>query len=93
MLGDEGDVVPDHWLGGGPSAPVDAVLLLYAVDSEALDAAYEAHARRFRDHGLVEVRKLDTADIRGAEPFSPRRKGFPSRSSRGSPGRATSGTR
>ncbi len=76
VLGDEGDVAPDHWLWGGPSAPVDAVLLLYAVDSEALDAAYEAHARRFRDHGLVEVRKLDTADIRGAEPFSPK-EGIP----------------
>ncbi len=76
VLGDVDDTAPDRWLWGGPSAPVDAVLLLYAVDKPALDAAYQAHADSFRHHGLVEVRKLDTADIRGAEPFSPK-EGIP----------------
>ena len=69
VLGDVDDVAPDRWIWGGPSAPVDAVLLLYAVDKPALDATYEAHAARFRDHGLVEVRRLDTADLDDTEPF------------------------
>jgi Dyp-type peroxidase family len=69
VLGDEGDVAPDHWQWGGPSAPVDAMLMLYAVDRAALDATYEAHAARFGEHGLVEVRRLDTADLDDTEPF------------------------
>ncbi len=70
LLGDEGDGAPAGWAWGGPSTPtVDAGLLLYARDDASLAALYEAHRRRWTEHGLVEVGKLDTTDLDGFEPF------------------------
>jgi len=41
ILGDTGDSAPKQWLWGGPDAPVDAVLLIFANDPAALSAAVQ----------------------------------------------------
>lgn len=39
ILGDTGDSDPQQWRWGGPGAPVDALLLIFAHDSAVLEAA------------------------------------------------------
>jgi Dyp-type peroxidase family len=41
ILGDTGDSAPQQWLWGGPGAPVDAVLLIFANDPAVLEAAVQ----------------------------------------------------
>jgi Dyp-type peroxidase family len=68
MLGDLGPDAPEQWDWGGPSRPVDAVLLLYARDAQAL-AALDAEQRRALPEGVRVVRPLETSDLQGFEPF------------------------
>ena len=68
MFGDVGPDAPEHWDWGGPSRPVDAVLLLYARDARAL-AALDAEQRRALPEGVRVVQPLGTSDLQGYEPF------------------------
>lgn len=69
MFGDLGSDAPEHWDWGGPSAPVDAVLLLYARDCHAL-AALDAEQRSALPEGVRLVHQpLETSDLQGYEPF------------------------
>jgi Dyp-type peroxidase family len=68
MLGDVGPDAPEQWDWGGPSQPVDAVLLLYARDEPTL-AALEAEQTSALPSGVRVVRTLDTSDLQGYEPF------------------------
>jgi Dyp-type peroxidase family len=68
MLGDVGPDAPEQWDWGGPSRPVDAVLLLYARDEQAL-AALEAEQTRALPNGLRVLQALETSDLQGYEPF------------------------
>ena len=65
ILGDTGENAPEHWDWGGPAAPVDAVLLLYARDAASLAALEAEHPAA----GFAVVRRLGTADLDGFEPF------------------------
>jgi Dyp-type peroxidase family len=69
ILADLGENAPSEWEWGGPqSARVDAVLLLYAQDGAGLAALEEEELGRLGG-GLALVRRLDTADLDGIEPF------------------------
>ncbi|HEX4930846.1 MAG TPA: Dyp-type peroxidase, partial [Gaiellaceae bacterium] len=63
ILGDVGESAPANWDWGGPAAPVDAVLLLYAKDEASLAPLEETPP------GFSLVRRLGTADLDGFEPF------------------------
>jgi Dyp-type peroxidase family len=63
ILGDVGENEPTRWDWGGPHAPVDAVLLLYARDEASLTPLEQTPA------GFSLVRRLGTADLDGFEPF------------------------
>ena len=68
VLGDVDGNAPEHWEWGGPAAPVDAVLLLYARDHAELDAL-EQEQTRLLAAGARVLRRLETADLQGYEPF------------------------
>jgi Dyp-type peroxidase family len=70
ILGDVGENAPSHWDWGGPGeTAVDAVLLLYGRGDAEL-AALEAEQRAaLAGAGIDVVRRLDTADLDGFEPF------------------------
>ncbi|HEX4930030.1 MAG TPA: hypothetical protein VFV62_04905, partial [Gaiellaceae bacterium] len=63
ILGDVGENAPANWDWGGPAAPVDAVLLLYAKDEASLAPLEQTPP------GFSLVRRLGTADLDGFEPF------------------------
>ena len=67
ILGDLDENAPERWDWGGPAAPVDAMLLLYARDDASL-AALEEEQTAARRRSRV-VQRLDTADLDGFEPF------------------------
>ena len=67
-LGDVGQDAPEHWSWGGPSAPVDFVLLLYATDGAELAALRAEPALAFPP-GVQLVSELATSNLRGHEPF------------------------
>ena len=70
VLGDIDECAPEGWAWGGPGTePVDALLLLYAPDDAALATLRRAQGERLAEHGLREVRTLDTADLDGIEHF------------------------
>jgi Dyp-type peroxidase family len=71
ILGDVGESVPERWRWGGPTNPVDALLLLYAEDQAGLGvlAERQAGAAALRVAGLAEVQRLDSAPLAGTEPF------------------------
>jgi len=71
ILGDVGESAPERWRWGGPTNPVDALLLLYATDQAGLNALADRHAgpSGLRAAGLAEVQRLDTAPLAGTEPF------------------------
>jgi Dyp-type peroxidase family len=68
LLGDVGEDAPERWDWGGPRAPVDFALLLYA-ETETELAAMRAEPRLVLGRGLRLVRELGTSDLRGREPF------------------------
>ena len=67
-LGDVGRDAPEHWSWGGPGAPVDFVLLLYATDRTELTALCAEPALGF-PAGVQLVSELATSNLRGHEPF------------------------
>ncbi len=67
-LGDVGRDAPEHWIWGGPSAPVDFVLLLYATEGAEL-AALRAEPGLAFPQGIQLVSELATSNLRGHEPF------------------------
>ena len=70
ILGDVGDSSPEHWDWGGPStAPIGAVLMLYARDAPELERLLEEQSRLLVEAGVEVQRKLDTSDLDGFEPF------------------------
>jgi len=69
ILGDLDENAPEHWDWGGPAAPVDAVLLLYARNVAGLVTLEEEQTRLLGQGGLSVVRRLDTSDLDGFEPF------------------------
>jgi Dyp-type peroxidase family len=68
ILGDLDADAPERWDWGGPSLPVDAVLLLYARDAQTL-GALEAEQTGALAGGTRVVRTLETSDLQGYEPF------------------------
>jgi Dyp-type peroxidase family len=63
ILGDIGDSAPSRWLWGGPSRPtVHVMLMLYAPDEAALDAALAAERQRFAG-ALEEIYYRSTVDL------------------------------
>jgi Dyp-type peroxidase family len=56
VLGDRGESAPERWRWGGPGT--DAVLLLFAVDDEALQRLHEEIRGEFS--GVSELMRLDT---------------------------------
>jgi Dyp-type peroxidase family len=68
ILGDVGPDAPERWDWGGPQAPVDVALLLYAADEPAL-ARLRADPALALAPGLRLVRELATSDLQGHEPF------------------------
>ena len=71
ILGDVGENAPERWRWGGPTNPVDAVLLVYAEDQAGLGSLANRHAgpAALRAAGLAEVQRLDTSLLEGTEPF------------------------
>ena len=70
VLGDGGQCGPERWDWGGPETPpVDAVVMVYGLDADTLNAAYDVQQRRWAEHGLEEVARLDTSDLDGVERF------------------------
>ena len=63
ILGDTGSDAPETWDWGGPDGRIHALLLLYVKDATKLDGLDEAPA------GFEVVRRLDTSDLDGFEPF------------------------
>jgi Dyp-type peroxidase family len=68
ILGDLQGDAPERWDWGGPTLPVDAALLLYARDPQAL-GALEAEQTGALPRGTRIVRTLETSDLQGYEPF------------------------
>ena len=71
ILGDVGESAPEQWRWGGPSNPVDAVLLLYAENETGLKNLVDRHAgsAALGAAGLAAVQRLDTSPLDGTEPF------------------------
>lgn len=68
LLGDLDGNAPEHWEWGGPGGEVDAVLLLYGRDDRTLDALVEKQEQALPAAVRV-VRRLETSDLQGLEPF------------------------
>ena len=69
ILGDTDASAPASWYWGGPATPtIDAILLLYATDQDALVAFIEEQTAGF-PAGVSEVARLDTAALTDREPF------------------------
>ncbi|MDQ3777964.1 MAG: peroxidase, partial [Actinomycetota bacterium] len=70
ILADAGESAPERWQWGGPANErVDGLLLLYAVDAAALDALVAEQTETLNRHGVGVVRRLETNDLDGFEPF------------------------
>ncbi|HZK80186.1 MAG TPA: hypothetical protein VFC46_03945, partial [Humisphaera sp.] len=67
-LGDTDQNAPAAWEWGGPSDPVDLVLMVFAKVQLLLDASYPADMS-FADHGMNLVKALETSDLGGFEQF------------------------
>jgi Dyp-type peroxidase family len=70
ILGDVGDDAPERWDWGGPgTAPLDAVLLLYARDSAELERLTAEQTALLDAAGVRVEHRLGTSDLDGIEPF------------------------
>jgi Dyp-type peroxidase family len=68
ILGDVRDNAPGRWEWGGPTTPVDAVLMLYARDQAELGSLEAEQADALGD-GVRVVARLGTSDLDDHEPF------------------------
>ncbi len=70
ILGDLDGHAPEGWAWGGPETErVDAILLLYASDAEALSGLAEAHRKELSTRGLRVLSELETFEIGDFEHF------------------------
>jgi len=69
ILGDFDESDPKTWDWGGPAYPVDVVLMLFALDWPQLDRLTTEHSARLIEHGLLVVKRLETSNLGGIEPF------------------------
>jgi Dyp-type peroxidase family len=70
ILGDLDENAPSRWDWGGPGGrPIDAGLFLYAEDDGRLATLEDDQARALERGGVSIVRRLETADLDGFEPF------------------------
>jgi Dyp-type peroxidase family len=70
ILGDVEENAPSEWDWGGPNGPgIDAALLLYARDNATLAALEDEQTSLLARGGLRLVRRLETVDLDGVEPF------------------------
>lgn len=70
ILGDLDEHAPEEWAWGGPRTErVDAILLLYASDEQALSRLTEDHRQDLTARGLRVLSELDTFDIGDSEHF------------------------
>jgi Dyp-type peroxidase family len=70
ILGDLDENTPARWEWGGPSGPsIDAVLLLYARDNGELSRLEAEQTQALAQGGISVVRRLETSDLDGFEPF------------------------
>lgn len=71
VLGDVDEAAPERWLWGGPTTrAIDAVLLVYARDTDTLSARLGALAQHFADGGVRQIMTLDSViDLDGREHF------------------------
>lgn len=64
IFGDEGDSAPENWLWGGPdTAPVDVLLMCYAIDDTALGERIQDLEDAMAEHGLELITRLDTQTL------------------------------
>ncbi len=62
FLGDFGNNDPDKWEWGGRNNDVVHILvMLYAIDPAAMDNLYGEMKKQFEEHGLTEIKRLDTS--------------------------------
>jgi len=70
LLGDVGAAAADHWSWGAPGrGDVDALLLVFATDDEALALSLAGYRAGLVEHGIEELATLDTCDIGRGEHF------------------------
>ncbi len=70
ILGDVDDAAPGHWRWGGPAtAAVDAIVLLYGEDDDALDEVGRRVLGDVEASGLDVVHTLETAELSDREHF------------------------
>jgi Dyp-type peroxidase family len=70
ILADAGESAPERWDWGGPATePVHGVLLLYADGPAGLEALEREQTEQLGRHGVRLVRRLETNDLDGFEPF------------------------
>lgn len=66
LLGDTGTQAPEHWRWGGPNtAPLDALLMLYAAAPVELEALTDSHMTLAAQHDLGVAHVLDTRALPG----------------------------
>lgn len=70
LLGDTGSSAPEHWVWGGPkTAPIDAVLILYASSDSALGELHSAQEQLWSSSGWVEVHTVPCSSQTDREHF------------------------
>ena len=69
ILGDVEESAPEHWGWGGPTSPIDMVLMLFARTDQELSDMYNTYSKTFVANGLLEVKKLDTVNLGYIEQF------------------------
>lgn len=62
FLGDYGTSAPENWEWGGiNNDKVDLLVMLYATDTENLQALHQKHVSQFAQYRLTEIKTLDTS--------------------------------
>jgi Dyp-type peroxidase family len=70
FLGDEGTNAPDGWAWGGPGGdPIHLLVLVYAGDEDAVDAAATRWSAELGERGVHVFKTLTTAPLSDREPF------------------------
>lgn len=64
ILGDDGASAPEHWDWGGDGDEPHVLLLAYARNAGALAALVETLRAGLVDHGVTELRRLDTETLK-----------------------------
>jgi deferrochelatase/peroxidase EfeB len=62
-LGDVETNAPERWIWGGPSAPIDAVMILYTKTADELDTRCEARRAEIENRGHRVVHSMRLAEV------------------------------